>query len=131
MNTVIKLLNLAEGASETDVFNSVKAIADERDALKAEKDTRDRQLKAERKTKAETLVDAAIKDGRVNDDKAHSVRGAWLGFFEKDFEAAEKSLSAIPTPQTVMEQMQQQADKQPAKSAWALRQAEIEKAYRK
>jgi hypothetical protein len=131
METVIRLLNLAEGASEADVLNAVRVIADERDTLKAEKDARDQQLKAERKTKAETLVDAAIKDGRVNDDEKHDVRNAWTVFFEKDFGAAEKSLAAIQAPKTVMEQMRQQAGEKPKESPWALRQAEIEKGCRK
>ena len=127
MNELAKLLKLAESATETDIAASVAALITERDALKAEKDARDAQLAAERKTEAETLTDAAIRDGRVNDDEKHSVRQSWLSFFEKDHESAKQALTAIPVPKTVKEQMSETATAVLSGSVWAQRQAEIEK----
>ena len=127
MNEVIKLLKLAEGATETDIVASVTAIISECDALKAEKDARDAQLAAERKTEAEALTDAAIRDGRVNDDEKHTVRQSWLTFFEKDHEGAKCALAAIPVPKSVKEQLSDgEVSVQPG-SVWSQRQAEIEK----
>ena len=132
MKTVIKFLNLAEDAPETDVYNSVRAITEERDALKKEKEEREQALRAEQKTKAETLVDAAIRDGRVNDDEKHGARTSWLKFFEVNFEAAEKSLGTVTVPKPVHGQLQQGAAGDAArKSAWTLRQEEIEKNSKK
>jgi hypothetical protein len=131
MDSVIKLLNLAAGASETDVHSAVAAIVTERDTLKAEKDAREQQLKAEQQTKAETLTDAAIKDGRINDDEKHSVRLSWLAFFAVNFEAAEKSLAAIPAPKSVRDQMKDETMSETSGSAWAKRQKEIENKTKK
>ena len=130
MNEVIKLLKLAEGAAEKDIVASVTAIIGERDALKAEKDARDAQLAAERKSEAETLTDAAIKDGRVNDDEKHSARASWLSFFEKDHDGAKCALAAIPVPKSAKEQLSRgEVPVQPG-SAWTKRQEEIEKSVR-
>jgi len=126
MEKLTKLLNLADGSQEQEIVASVQAIIGERDALKAEKDARNAQLAAERQTEAETLTDAAIRDGRVNDDEKHSVRTSWIGFFEQNFDGAKNALAGIPVPKSVKEQMQEQQSEQPAGSAWAKRQAEIE-----
>ena len=126
MNEVAKLLKLAESATETEIASSVTALISDRDALKAEKDARDAQLAEERKTEAETLTDAAIKDGRVNDNEKHSVRASWIGFFEKDFQGARQALAAIPVPKSALEQLRKEGLKEVPGSAWAKRQSEIE-----
>jgi hypothetical protein len=130
MNELVKLLKLADGATEADVAASVTAIISERDALRAEKDAADAKLAAERKAEAETLTDAAIKDGRVNDDEKHGVRASWIGFFEKDFEGAKQALAAIPAPKSVKEQMQGDQMPETNLSLWAKRQEEIEKSIK-
>ena len=126
MKEVTRLLNLSEGATENEIVASVTALISERDTLKADKDARDAQLAAERKSEAETLTDAAIRDGRVNDDENHSARKSWLSFFEKDFEGAKNALAAIPVPKSVHEQMQETQGDYVSGSAWSKRQAEIE-----
>ena len=131
MKKIVDLLKLSEAATEDEVAASVTAIISERDALKADKDAKDMQLAAERKTEAETLTDAAIKDGRVNDDEKHAVRQSWLTFFEKDHEGAKVALAAIPVPKSVKEQMSEKEDLAVPGSAWAKRQAEIEEGEKK
>jgi len=125
MKEVISLLKLKEEATEQEVVSLVTAIMSERDALKAENDARNAKLAADRKAEAETLTDAAIRDGRVNDDEKHSARMSWLSFFEKDFDGAKQALAAIPAPKTVISQMQSEQG-EVKMSAWEKRRKEIE-----
>lgn len=131
MKTVTTMLNLSDSASEQEVFAAVKAIQDENQTLKAEKDARDQALKAEQKTKAEALLIEAFKDGRLNDDEKHSVRATWEKFFETDHEGAKQALSAIQKPKSVKEQFAGQTETYKAGDAWAKRQAEIEQNAKK
>lgn len=130
MKTVTTMLNLSDVASEQDVFNAVKAIQDENQILKAEKESRELALKTEQKAESETLLTEAFKDGRLNDDEKHSVRSTWEKFFETDHEGTKQALSAIQKPKSVREQFTQ-TETYKAGDAWAKRQAEIEQNAKK
>lgn len=137
MKEIAKLLKLADTASEQDVINAISPVVNENVTLKAdlqkerdEKATLQGKLDAielseknANKTKAATLVDAAIKDGRLNDDAEHAVKEFWLSSFELNFEKAEKALGALPKKTNAAEQLR---DTEKGGSAWEKRQKEID-----
>lgn len=98
----LELLNLADGASPEQQYEAIQLL------LSDKKTVEDRATKAEadlaalkktisdgRKADALSLVDAAVKDGRLD----ASGKDGYLKLFDADFDAAKASLSAI-TPRT-------------------------------
>ena len=124
---VKKLLNLSEGAGETEILSAVKTLSEEVKELKADKEARELKLKAEQKTEAETLLKQAFRDGRLNDDEKHSVRGTWEKFFDTDHEGAKHALSAIPKPKSARQIVAEGDETFSAGSAWQKRMEEIDK----
>lgn len=107
MSKLIKLLNLADGASQDQVDASVEALIAERDRLQAEADARAQADKAAQEAEAVSLVDEAIKDGRID----ASGKSAYIKLFSMDHEAAKASLAALPRRNPVAEQIE--TDPQP------------------
>lgn len=98
------LLNLSDTATEAEVVAAVQKMLSENNRLQVEnvalKDRIDEMNIAEkqrRKDKAVVLVDAAVKDGRLNVEGQE----AFLKLFDTDYETAEKTLAAIPARRRV------------------------------
>lgn len=106
MTILTGLLKLSDNASEQAIADEVQKIIRHRDKLQTEnatlrtdKEALDAKVQAfekkekdERKASAIALVDAAIKDGRL-DAKG---KDAWIGMFDSNFEQAKEQLEAIP-----------------------------------
>jgi len=99
MKSLLVMLGLADGASEGDAVNALRGIISNGDRLKAENLTLtariDALTKAEtdkRKADAVSLVDAAVKDGRI-DAKA---KDSYLKLFDADFDSTKAALESIP-----------------------------------
>lgn len=113
MKLVAVKLGLAEASTESEVVNKVGALQGELSAAVAERDTLKQKLAAieakqaaEQKTEAESLVAAAVADGRINADG----RSAWMGDFEKDFEGAKNRLASIPAREKISAQVEKGAE---------------------
>ncbi len=111
MKLIAVKLGLAEAATESEVVSKVGALQSELSAAVAERDRVKQKLEeieakqaAERKTEAETLVSAAVADGRINADG----RDAWLRDFEKDFEGAKNRLASIPAREKISTQVEKE-----------------------
>ena len=116
MSYLTQMLKLSDSASDQAIREAVQGLITLRDSLQAENAT----LKSEKQTlqervtafetkekeankqKAVTLVDAAVKDGRI-DAKG---RESWLEDFAVDFAKAEVRLSSISVRQSVSSQVQ-------------------------
>ena len=104
MGKLTTVLNLSDAASEADIVTKVNEIISNADRLEKEnrtlKDAIDAQ-KAEQKKKeqqeAVALVDAAVKDGRI-DAKG---KETYLALFDRDFASAKAALDAVPARQSV------------------------------
>lgn len=139
MKEVAKLLKLPESASEQDVINMISPIIAENQTLKAdlqkEKDekrsvqdkleAKEADEKAARASIAETLVNGAIKDGRLADDEKHTSRNFWMKLFENDFDGTSAELDKLPKRQSVRSQV---ITAPSGESAWDKRKKEIEEA---
>lgn len=116
MTILTGLLKLSDNASEQAIADEVQKIIRLRDelqkensALKTEKEALSSKVQAfekkekdERKASAVTLVDKAIKEGRL-DAKG---KDAWLGMFDANFDQAKTQLDAIPPRASVTQQIQ-------------------------
>lgn len=132
-------LKLSDSASIEDALTAIQPVMTEisslREELKSEKEkskgladqlaAKELEEKEKKATKAKNLVAAAIKDGRLNDDKNHDTETFWLSAFERDFTLAEKNLEALPSPKSVREQLRGDESEIPV-NAWEKRLAEIE-----
>ena len=74
----------------------------EKEALNAKVQAFEKKEKDERKASAITLVDAAIKEGRL-DAKG---KDAWMKMFDANFDQAKEQLDAIPPRASVTQQIQ-------------------------
>jgi hypothetical protein len=99
-----KILQLADNATQEEQTAAMRTIISDRDRLKTENVTLTGRIDelnsaeaAKLKADAIVLVDAAIKDGRMN----ASAKDSYLKLFDKDFEAAKAVIEAIPTRQSV------------------------------
>ncbi len=108
----LDLLKLADSASDEQLYDAVRQIVEKNATLEAEiktlkdeKQAREEADKAMRQREAVSLVDAAVKDGRLNAEGKEN----FLKFFETDFEVAKKTLLAIPKRVSVKEQIEKQA----------------------
>jgi hypothetical protein len=113
MKELAKILNLADTASESDVAMAMRQIVADRDRLKNENtilaDRIDAVNKAEKdKQKAEAiaLVDAAVKDGRL-DAKA---KDSYLKLFDADHESAKATIEALSKRKSVAGQLKDAED---------------------
>jgi len=141
MKKLAKILNLKDDANESDYLAAVSPILGEnqtlRDDLKREQDEKkalqdkldgielkDKEAKTQQAT---NLIDAAIKDGRLNDDASHTAKAFWLRNFESNFDEASTMLAALPKRAGVRDQLKDST----GESAWTQRQREIEENAKK
>ena len=106
--TLNQILNLADTASEADQQAAVRNLQADNERLKGENKTLsdaidkvNQQKKEAQKAEALALVDAAVKDGRIS----ASGKVTFIALFDKDFESAKLTLSAITPRQSVHRQM--------------------------
>lgn len=109
---LLKLLNLSDNANDTAVISAIVALKDSNKTLGEENTTLKTKLegleladKTAKKSEAVTLVDAAVKSGRLNDDAEKSVSKKWLELFDNDHEGTKILLNSLPTRQNVVEQI--------------------------
>lgn len=108
MGKLTEILKLGDQANEEQIASKVNELIANNDRLAKENKTLTElvdQQKAAEKTRqqaeAVALVDAAIKDGRI-DAKG---RESYIALFDRDFEGAKLALSAISPRQSVTEQI--------------------------
>lgn len=140
MNEELKPIATAFGlpatAGVSDVVAQASAVLKERDELKEQLATSkaseleakielkayEDANKAEQLAQAEALIDAAIKDGRLNEKEDGSVKAAWMDNFGINHESATAMLEALPTPKRTDEQVPSATAES---GAWEERQREI------
>jgi ribosomal protein S17E len=106
MSKLNQLLNLADNAEALDQFQAVQGIISERDTLKKENERlvklMDEQKKADaarRKAEAIALIDAAVKEGRID----ATTKDNYTKLFDADFDAAKAIVEALPKRSSVTE----------------------------
>lgn len=116
MTILTGLLKLSDNASEQAIADEVRKIIQLRDQLQTENgtlktenqalqskvDVFEQKEKGERKATAIKLIDAAIKESRL-DAKG---KDAWLAMFDSNFDQAKAQLEAIPARGSVAAQVQ-------------------------
>jgi hypothetical protein len=105
---IAKILNLADNSSEDDVSAAVQIALSDNDRLKAENltltsriDEMNQAAQALKKEEAVALVDAAIKDGRID----AKVKENYLKLFDLDHDSAKATIEAIPARKSVAAQI--------------------------
>lgn len=109
MNENLKgVLKLQDSATEADIVGAVKTLianndrlSEENRVLKEEKAEQERIRMEAQRAEGVALVDAAVKDGRID----AAGRNAYLALFDKDFESAKAVLAAIPYRKSVVSQI--------------------------
>ena len=109
MNENLKgVLKLQDSATEADIVSAVKTLianndrlSEENRVLKEEKAEQERIRMEAQRAEGVALVDAAVKDGRID----AAGRNAYLALFDKDFESAKAVLAAIPHRKSVVSQI--------------------------
>lgn len=118
MSTLKTILNLQDNASDADIETAVQnlqqeneslkqtnaTLEDENKRLKDEADKAETQRKEMQKTEAVKLVDAAVRDGRLD----ASGKDAFIALFDTDFERAKATLNSIPKVKSVVSQIEEQ-----------------------
>ena len=99
MKQIALKLGLPEAATEAEVLAGLAAREKEMAALKAERDSAVSELKelkekaeAERKSEAASLLESALKDGRID----ASMKESFAKLFEADFASAKTALLGLP-----------------------------------
>lgn len=117
MSTLKTILNLQDNASDADIETAVQNLQQENESLKQTNTTfenENKRLKDEannaeaqrqqaQKTEAVQLVDAAVRDGRLD----ASGKDAFIALFDADFERAKATLNAIPKVKSVVSQIEE------------------------
>ena len=109
MNENLKgVLKLQDSATEAEIVGAVKTLianndrlSEENRVLKEEKAEQERIRMEAQRAEGVALVDAAVKDGRID----AAGRNAYLALFDKDFESAKAVLAAIPHRKSVVSQI--------------------------
>lgn len=108
MSVLTGVLKLHDSANEAEIVTAIQGIIANSDRLTKENktladaiDKHNAERKASEKQRSVALVDAAVKDGRI-DAKG---RETYLSLFDKDFESANAALSAIPQRGSVTAQI--------------------------
>lgn len=109
MNENLKgVLKLQDSATEAEIVGAVKTLianndrlSEENRVLKEEKAEQERIRMEAQRAEGVALVDAAVKDGRID----AAGRKAYLALFDKDFESAKAVLAAIPHRKSVVSQI--------------------------
>lgn len=117
MSTLKTILNLQDNASDADIETAVQnlqqeneslkqtnaTLEDENKRLKDEANNAEAQRQQAQKTEAVQLVDAAVRDGRLD----ASGKDAFIALFDADFERAKATLNAIPKVKSVVSQIEE------------------------
>ena len=117
MSTLKTILKLHDNASDADIEAAVQTLqqeteslkqanatlADENKQLKEAAEAAAQQRQQEQQAEAVKLVDAAVRDGRLN----ASGKEAFIALFDADFEKAKATLEAIPAVKSVTAQIEQ------------------------
>lgn len=101
MNELIRLLNLADNASNDQITAAVKLLLADKKNLSDKVAAFEREKKTAQQAEGIALVDAAVADGRIS---AVS-RESWLKLYNNDPEGTKTALAGIPVRQTVTEQI--------------------------
>lgn len=118
MSTLKTILNLQDNASDADIETAVQnlqqeneslkqtnaTLEDENKRLKDEANNAEAQRQQAQKAEAVQLVDAAVRDGRLD----ASGKDAFIALFDADFERAKATLNAIPKVKSVVSQIEEQ-----------------------
>jgi len=104
MNKLNQILGLADTAEELDQYQAIQSVISEKDTFKKENERlvklMDKQKQvgvAAKKAEAITLIDAAIKEGRMD----ATVKDNFTKLFDADFEAAKAIVAALPKRSSV------------------------------
>lgn len=132
----LSLLNLGDKATDEQIETAVKALLTDKAtaetnaaALQGKLDAIEAEKKAAQKKEAETMVDAALKDGRLEEREDGSVRKNWLQLFDVNFDMAKTNLESIPKRQNIKDTLNDGTkgdDGKPKKGAWAEFQDKVE-----
>lgn len=132
-----QLLELSDSAGWQNVLGKVKEMAALNKELSGEKDKSmklqerldaiEQAEKTANAAEAKDLLEAAFRDGRLNDDEKHETRKAWEDLFNSNHQNAKKMLGALPARQSVRDRVGSSDKKS---NVWAERQKEIEEANR-
>ena len=115
MSLLTQLLRLSDSASEQAVADEVRSLialrdkqkaeiatlTAERDSLKKQVEDYEKKEKETNRQRAVTLVDEAVKDGRID----ASGREAWLKDMERDFDNTSVRLASIAKRQNISAQV--------------------------
>lgn len=114
MKKLLSFFKLADGATEEEVLSKVEELSGQITALSSEKATLEGELKtlkdaqvAAREAEIVALLDAAVKDGRI-DEKA---KESWKNLFSGNFEAAKSTLQSIAPRKPLKEQFSADGNK--------------------
>ncbi len=110
-----------------DIIKANDTLTAENKALQDKVDAFDKEKKDKLKAEAVSLVDAAVKDGRLN----AKGKDAMLKLFDNDFEAGKQALEAMATPESITKRIENADGKQTGESAWEKRKKEIENKNKK
>ena len=109
MGQLTQILKLTDQATESDIVSRVNELIANSDRLQKENETlsaivkeNKEKQKLQEQTEAVALIDAAIKDGRI-DAKA---REQYISLFDKDFSIGKNILAGIAPRQSVTERIQ-------------------------
>lgn len=109
MKILAGILNLADTATENDVAAAIRLALSDRDRLKTENtalqgriDELNQAQKQARTAEAIALVDAAIREGKLE----AKAKESYLKLFDTDFENAKATLEAIPKRQSIAGQIE-------------------------
>lgn len=98
----------------------IVTLTADRDGLKTKVDGFEKAEKDAQKAEAVNLVDAAVKDGRIDakpDENGKSAKDNWLKFFESDHEGAKSALASIPKRKSVTTQLENDGEQNDAELA--------------
>jgi hypothetical protein len=108
MKKIASLLKLSDEATEDVVLAAVQGLQEKLNLAETAKTAAETKLadyekkeNDQRKAEATALLDAAVKDGRLNAES----RPSWESLFEKDHDSAKASLAAIPVRKSVKDQL--------------------------
>lgn len=109
MKILAGIMNMADTATETDIANAMKLVLSDRDRLKEENaalqtriDELNQAEKQARTAEAIALVDAAIREGKLE----AKAKESYLKLFDTDFENAKATIGAIPKRQSIAGQIE-------------------------
>lgn len=106
----LTILNLSDEATDEMIDAAVQQLNEEKEQALAEKTSAEAKAQASqakldavdaaraeaRKTEAISLVDAALKDGRLSEKEDGSIRKKWLELFDGNHEDVKALLEGLP-----------------------------------